>query len=280
MPKIPVFRTSSAHKTNFKAGVDFKAADHLLLYFSFAQGFRDGGFNDVGADAARAIPRSFVPDTINNFELGWKSELLDGRVMWNGAFYYMTWKNYQVVVSWPIAPYGFDANIGDARIDGIESSVSVHPIAGLQLSLSGSYNNSVLLSDEFRNPSFVVASGERLPESPSVNLNMIARYERPLLQGPRAFAQFDLEHKGSMWNDLRIDHRILQPAYTIGNVRIGLTQSKDVWQVEAYVSNVWNTRAVIFANNNTADSQPGNPDVPNEPRVFGLRLKYRWGKPD
>ena len=278
-PKIPVLRTESAHKTNFKAGVDFKAADHLLLYFSFAQGFRDGGFNYMGAAAPASLPRSFMPDTINNYELGWKTELLNGRVVWNGALYYMAWKNYQVAVSWPVAPFGFNANIGDARIEGIESSVEVHPIAGLQLSLSGDYNDSTLVSDEFRNPSYVVVPGERLPEAPSFNMNAISRYEWPLLQGPRAFAQFDIAHKGSMWNDLRLDHRIVQPAYTIGDLRIGLTQPKGLWQAEAYVTNVWNTRAVIFADYN-ADSHPVNPDIPNEPRVFGLRLKYRWGKAD
>jgi outer membrane receptor protein involved in Fe transport len=110
-------------------------------------------------------------------------------------------------------------------------------------------------------------------------MNAIARYEWPLIQGPRAFAQFDVAHKGSMWNDLRIDHRILQPAYTIGDLRMGLTQPKGLWQAEAYVSNVWNTRAVIFADYN-ADSHPANPDIPNEPRVFGLRVRYRWGKID
>jgi outer membrane receptor protein involved in Fe transport len=278
-PKIPVLRTASSHKTNFKAGVDFRAADHLLLYFSFAQGFRDGGFNYMGANAPASLPRSFVPDTINNYELGWKSELLNGRVVWNGALYDMVWKNYQVAVSWPVPPFGFNANIGDARIEGIESTVEVHPTAGLQLSLSGNYNDSRLLNDEFRNPSYVVVPGERLPEAPSFNMNAIARYEWPLIQGPRAFAQFDVAHKGSMWNDLRIDHRILQPAYTIGDLRMGLTQPKGLWQAEAYVSNVWNTRAVIFADYN-ADSHPANPDIPNEPRVFGLRVRYRWGKID
>jgi hypothetical protein len=32
------------------------------------------------------------------------------------------------------------------------------------------------------------------------------------------FAQFDLSHKGSMWNDWRLDQRVLQPAYSISKM--------------------------------------------------------------
>jgi len=276
--KVSTLRSASSDKTNFKAGLNFKAADYLLLYFSFAQGFRDGGFNYVNTAAHPAYPGSFGPDTLDNYELGWKSEAFNGRLVWNGAVYYMPWKNYQVEVIVPGPPFMFNANIGDARIYGIESSIEIRPVTGLQVSLTGNYNDSKLESNDWQSPSYIVTPGERLPEAPYFNLNTIVRYEWALGKGPRPFAQFDLAHKGDMWNDLRIDTRTLQPAYTIGDLRIGLTQPRGFWQVEAYITNLWNTRAVIYANYN-ALSQPDHPDFPNQPRVFGVRLKYRWGEP-
>ena len=278
-PKIPVLRTASAQKTNFKAGLNYKPADNWLLYFSFAQGFRDGSFNYVGAYAPAAIPRYFNPDTLDNYELGWKAELQNGRLVWNNAVYYMPWKNYQVDVLISGPPYSFHANIGDARIYGVESSVSLRPLTGLQLSLSGNYNDSILESNAWQNPAYVVTPGERLPESPYLNWNASIRYERTLGSGQRPYAQFTVAHKGDMWNDLRVDTRTLQPAYSIGDLRLGLVQAQGHWQAEAYISNLWNTRAIIFANY-AAYTPPDRPDVPNEPRVFGLRLKYRWGKAD
>jgi outer membrane receptor protein involved in Fe transport len=119
-----------------------------------------------------------------------------------------------------------------------------------------------------------VVPGESLPEAPYFNYNAVARYERRLDPALRAFVQFDVAHKGDMWNDLREDVRTLQPAYTIGDLRVGLGSAKEGWTAEAYVTNLWNTRAVIF-DNYTGFSHT---DIPNQPRVFGLRLSYRWGK--
>ena len=49
-PKTPAHYSASSDKTNFKAGLNYKAGEHALLYFAFAQGFREGGFNYIAAD--------------------------------------------------------------------------------------------------------------------------------------------------------------------------------------------------------------------------------------
>jgi len=275
--KTPVLRTSSATKTNLKAGVNFKPADRTLLYLSFAQGFRDGGFNYVGPDTDPSIPRDFAPDTLNNFEFGWKSDFRAGSITWNGALYYMPWKDYQVPVHIAAAPYEFQTNIGSARIYGVESSLEARPVAGLQISLAVNYDDATLVSNTWQSPTFVVVPGQRLAEAPACNARAAVRYEWPVGGGPRAFAQLDAARKGSMWNDLRLDHRVLQPGYTIGNLRLGLSQPHGTWQAEAYVTNVANTRAVVFANYNTFYTL-GQYDIVTEPRVFGLRLSYRYSK--
>ena len=56
-------------------------------------------------------------------------------------------------------------------------------------------------------------------------------------------------------------------------MRLGLNSAQDGWGVEAYVSNFGNTRAVVYINRYNYDGR----ETTNEPRVFGLRLKYRYG---
>ena len=56
----------------------------------------------------------------------------------------------QVQVSIPTPPYAFGANVGDARVYGIESSLEWQPLAGLHLSLTGNYNDARLVSDAFQ----------------------------------------------------------------------------------------------------------------------------------
>jgi outer membrane receptor protein involved in Fe transport len=73
----------------------------------------------------------------------------------------------------------------------------------------------------------------------------------------------------------------LQPAYSISNLRFGVGRSDGAWRAEAYITNLWNSNAVLFANATGYDSWPGvsNPVVAVPPRTFGLRLTYRWGGP-
>ncbi len=44
-----------------------------MAYANFAQGFREGGTNvgDIRSSATTAgVPQSYIPDTLNNYELG------------------------------------------------------------------------------------------------------------------------------------------------------------------------------------------------------------------
>jgi iron complex outermembrane recepter protein len=279
-PKEPTPTESvSFSKVTYKAGINYKYSDNALFYFSFAQGFRDGGFNTSAGPANPLVPATYQPDTLDSYEIGWKTVMDGGRFLFNGAAYYMPWKNYQTAVfDLAIDTVTFNANIGDARIYGVESNIEYRPIHGLTLSLAGNYNDSVLTSNAYNNPEFVVTSGQRLPFVPYFKGSASARYEMPLGPSFSTYAQFDISYTGDMWSDLNTSTlsstgRSLQPSYTLSNIRCGLNNAKDSWGVEAYITNLSNTRAVIYTNKYNYDGR----ETTNEPRVFGLRLKYRFG---
>jgi len=95
----------------------------------------------------------------------------------------------------------------------------------------------------------------------------------------KGYAQIDLAHKGDMWNDLHVTGsngfpRILQPPYTIANFRIWLTPEGAHWLTELYVTNLFDKSAIFFSNSGNFDLR----QTTNEPRVFGVRLNYRFSK--
>ncbi len=281
-PKVPTPTESvSFSKQTYKGGINFKYSDTTLYYVSFAQGFRDGGFN-TSAAGNPLVPPTYQPDTLNSYEFGWKTMWAEGRVLWNGAAYYMPWKDYQTAVfDLAISPVTFNANIGDARIYGMESNVEVKPMHGLTLTLAANYNDSEITSDFYNNPEFVVNKGQRLPFVPYLKASASARYEWNMGPDFKAYSEFDISHTGDEWSDLNTSNlsetsRELQPEYNISNVRWGFTNSKDSWGVEAYITNLDNTRAVIYTNRYNYDGRQST----NEPRVFGMRLKYRFGGKD
>ena len=89
-----------------------------------------------------------------------------------------------------------------------------------------------------------------------------------------------MAHKGDMWNDLNAYSqtinipRILQPGYTIMNLRVGLNPAGGHWLAELYVTNLTDKNAIVFSNTGNYDLRL----TTNQPRVFGLRVNYRFGK--
>ena len=272
-PRVDQPYSGKWSKTTFRGGIEYKPRDQWLYYLNFAQGFREGVIN-VGTGTTPGIQALTDPDTLNTWELGWKTEFAHGRLRWNGAAYYTKWKDFQTAVfDLAIAPVTFYANIGDARIYGLESSIEARPTERLTFNLSASYNDSRIQTNRFQNPEFPVVPGERLPSIPYLKASASVRYEWPLLERQKAFIQFDETHTGSMWSNLSVDVRAMQPAYNLGTLRLGVDSTDGRWALEGYVSNITNKHAVIFINPYLYDTR----ETTNAPRSFGLHLKYRTG---
>ena len=148
-------RTSPIPKTGDKvrANLTWHIRQDLMLYYTFSQGFRPGGFNQnggaahgIGADgvAQYLVPRSYTSDNLTNNEIGWKTELLDHRLQWNGAVYYDNWTNVQVEFFNPgvVGNIFYDTNGQDFLIKGIETSLVARVMTGLTVQGAADWNKS------------------------------------------------------------------------------------------------------------------------------------------
>jgi iron complex outermembrane receptor protein len=112
-------------------------------------------------------------------------------------------------------------------------------------------------------PNYNPYVGERLPFAPYFNWSGNARYEHPLTRTLRGYLQFDIAHKGDMYNGLN----------PIMNLRIGLNPAdSERWLIELYCTNLTDKNAIVYSNTGNFDLR----ETTNEPRVFGLRLSYRF----
>jgi iron complex outermembrane recepter protein len=68
--------------------------------------------------------------------------------------------------------------------------------------------------------------------------------------------------------------RMLQPSYSLMNLRFGFNPAGGQWLAELYVTNLANKNAIIYTNTGNFDLR----QTTNQPRVFGLRVNYRFGK--
>jgi outer membrane receptor protein involved in Fe transport len=124
-----------------------------MVYYTFSQGFRPGGFNQNGGSlhtpgpdgvAQYAVPSSYSSDKLTNNEIGWKTEFFDHRLQWNGAVYREKWENVQVAFFDPglVGNITYNTNGQDFLIKGIETSVVARVVSGLTLQGGASWNQS------------------------------------------------------------------------------------------------------------------------------------------
>jgi iron complex outermembrane receptor protein len=280
-PVLPGLSVGSSHKWDSKLGINYKVTDKVMLYANFSQGFRDGGSNagDPASCYTNGVPQNYIPDTLNNFEIGWKSTSLGGRLLWNGATYLMNWNDLQTLIyDINICPSAsFNANVGKARVYGAESNLDYKLSQNWSLQASASYTDSHLTSSSYA--IFEPNVGERLPFVPYFSYSGNLRYQHPLGAKLGGYAQFDIAHKGDMWNDLHVVGsngfpRMLQPSYSLMNLRFGLNPAGGQWLAEIYVTNLTNKNAIIYTNTGNFDLR----QTTNQPRVYGLRVNYRFGK--
>jgi len=95
---------------------EWDASEDLMLYASVSNGFKAGGFD---ARAGRADDFEYEEETVINYEIGTKTELLGGRAQLNTAIFYTDYKDLQV--SQFDGTVGFVVgNAAAARSQGIE----------------------------------------------------------------------------------------------------------------------------------------------------------------
>jgi iron complex outermembrane recepter protein len=95
---------------------EWDTSEDLMLYASVSNGFKAGGFD---ARAGRADDFEYEDETVINYEIGTKAELLGGRAQLNAAIFYTDYKDLQV--SQFDGTVGFVVgNAAAARSQGIE----------------------------------------------------------------------------------------------------------------------------------------------------------------
>ena len=235
-------------KTDFihKLNLTYKFTDDVMMYATWSRGFRPGGINRRGS-----LP-PYGSDTLDNYELGWKTSF--GAVRFNGAVYQQDWNNIQLSF---LGANGLSEvrNAGIARIRGVEADVS-YRAGGLSLSAGGSFNDATIRRDfcAIANATFdcttpgndlLAPSGARLPVTAKFKGNVVARYEFPI-SGMDGHVQFAVNHIGKRRSDLRTLENDLVgnfKAYTTADFSIGV--KGEGWGAELFATNLFDSRGVI-----------------------------------
>jgi iron complex outermembrane receptor protein len=110
-----------------KVGLQYHANENVMFYGSYSRGFKSGKF-DLEFLHTNDTPfpqRPLDPETLDAFELGFKSTLLNRSLIINAALFYNIWKNQQVFNVGVNGPEFF--NLPESHIRGAELETSWVP---------------------------------------------------------------------------------------------------------------------------------------------------------
>ncbi len=257
-----------------KVSLAWKPNDSQLYYVTWSEGYRPGFLNRPGGSTSQdgnyTVPFAFDTDEITNYELGWKLDLLDNTLRFNGDIFFVDIEDLQIgIFDASITNLFFADNAADAEVTGFEGDFTWLPTALPGLTLSGGFS---FLDTEITD-SFVtnfVREGDDLAFAPEFQYSLSARYEWTLSGGLTAHVMPFMSYSDEVNTDIVAANSIELDSWTLWNITAGV--SDEVWSAEFYVENIDDERAEISGNAIFNRSRV----TVARPRTMGMRFSYAF----
>jgi iron complex outermembrane receptor protein len=301
------------------AGVAFRAPDSLLaavpgsntvsnalLYFTWSQGYKSGGFSTRRDPSVFAISE-FDPEELDNYEVGVKLDLLNDRLQLNTSLFYSFYENMQLTVARvnPLSPPGFPdigssiGNAGKSNIKGLEMEAVIRPIDSLVLRTSfglidGEYDEFIDQTwdinpgtGQVENIRDLDRSGEEFFNVPNMTVDATVEYtvatEDLGLPGIGSFTPIaHVYYQDSTHNHFTStgfdSNRFRQKPYTLLDLRVIYDMPDDRTQMTLFANNVLGTEYFDSAVDLSNTVGIGGVYM-GAPRTVGGEIRYRWNSP-
>lgn len=186
-----------------RVSLRYEFSDDAMVYALWSRGYRGGGFNGRPSTiGAATIP--YDPETLDNYEAGFKTEMADGRVRLNGAVFLMKYKDMQqdLDVPAPGTSTGREnrtINAASAELKGFELDLTARATDGLTLNgnlgyLDAKYKD--FFGDIFSTGTPVDATFLKIRRAPKWTWSVGATYEFDLSQEATAWISGDIHYIG------------------------------------------------------------------------------------
>jgi iron complex outermembrane receptor protein len=155
---------SKDHAFTFLFSPQYKLNENAMVYGRIASGYRPGGPNSTLG--AATVPASYNPDKTVNYEVGFKGQLFDNRLVVDASVFDIEWTDIQVSLLDPDTAMSYLGNGGKAYSRGFELSSSWTPIDHLTFSGNFAYTDAAMAEDVGADVASVYfKDGDRLPFS-------------------------------------------------------------------------------------------------------------------
>ena len=262
--------------TTGRFAVNYTPNDNLLIYLSYAKGYKAGGVN-LGV-----LDPPILPETNYVTELGFKSTLFDGQLRLNGAVYSSQYKNIQLgsVQGSPAAP--IILNVPNSEIFGaeLEATGILGPLQynfGIAY-LDGELRSAATLSDNTVTPSVlvVVPAGEDLPFAPHWTFTAGVQFTFNAWNGtitPRIQWVYIADQFATPFHQSAAQQLVTRvPSRNVFDLRVTWEPS-EYWRVEGFATNLLDETYIASQVQNSSSADGGI--IYGAPRQIGVRIVFQ-----
>ena len=265
-----------------RVGFEYQANDNVMMYGSYTDGFKSGGFDMRGNQSVNPNAGDpYQPETVDTFELGVKSELWDRRLRLNAALFTSAYDDMQVTVQRAVnnTVASQVLNAASADINGLELEAVAVASDALQFNLVLGYTdakfNEVMFYDAVTKTTTDVSGLWSFANTPELTGTLGTKYTTALLGGELVF-NANLYHR-SETQIFELPSVLDFGGYTLFNAGATWYDASGNWDVSLQGRNLGNKETRIagynfplLAGEQTITAYYG------DPRTVSLTVGYRF----
>ena len=274
-PDNPLSGYTDSYKAtivDYRAVVSYAWTPDIMTYAQFATGHKGGGISPRPYSYHQIRP--FPAEKLRSYEVGFKTDLLDGRLRLNGAVFYMDYLDYQgqpdicVDINGDQLPpdqggvpglCGQYLAVADATVKGFELEANLEPVDGLDIDASLS-----LVDFEFGAPNFpttAVVEGASRPGIGDWKWSVGAQYRVDLGAAGSLTPRADVYYTPGYCGNFACDPIGQVDSYTLVNARLTYRTADEDWSIALEGTNLFDK--LYYLNKIVpgfyATGQPGRP---------------------
>lgn len=251
-----------------------------LVYATVAKGFRPSGpnfqpVNEVScAESLAAIglteaPVDYKSDSLWNYEIGGRFNLLDGRLRASASLYHVDWTDVQILAFLQCGT-GFMSNAGKALSEGVEFEVDSRLTDSTELSIGLSYIDAKLTKDA---PTLSAPSGSRLPGVPRWSGYGSVTQWFALAADRSAYLRAALRYVDETFGTFVPGGatRLVAPSYAVMDLRLGIDVGR--WNLALFAENLLDEYGIVNSVDDFGLHPGGQYQNLVRPRTIGLSVR-------
>lgn len=229
-----------------RVGLEYHINDDAMLYASYSKGYKTGSWTTRLTNPTPALP-SFRPEKATSYEAGFKTELAQRTLRFNGAFFYTEYKDIQLNFKEDVSPT--IKNAGDAEIWGLEAEVVFAPTKVFSIQAGMGYIHARYTGN--LNPSTGLTTDSRLPKTPEWKFVISPRVELPLANDGSVVMKVDYSYTSPLFNDA--ENTVLLKRPSVSDLGASMTyRASEHWDLTIGGTNILNKRYIVTGENQIA----------------------------